>query len=80
MTAVVNLPELNDDQSKLDFATTALMEIVTRLQNDDSESALSVAKGCLIGLQHGSNSSEFKTFVLIEDARFSSMNGGEQDA
>lgn len=80
MSAIQKLPEIDSDFKKLAFTQTAMMNLVKRLESGDFDGALSLAKGCLIGLDHGSNSSEFRAYLLTEEARFKSMNSGGPNA
>lgn len=71
------LPELDGDKQVISFLHEAVVSMVVRMEYGDFESALSMGKACLIGVDHGTNSIEFKTHLAIEFARLRSMNSGQ---
>ncbi len=80
MSIIGTLRELDDDSEKLAFARSAIKEFIKRLEGGDIESALSISKACLVGLDHGSNSAEFRAHILLEEARLKSTKSGGLDA
>jgi hypothetical protein len=71
----MNIRDLITDADRSDFSSAALSEIINRIDQDDLESAKSIAQSCLIGLTFGTNSPEFHAHHAVETARLGALFG-----
>lgn len=66
------------DQEKIAFMKSALAAICEHLEGGFNDSAHSIAKTCLVGMQKGLHSPEFISLLTLEKARLNSFSGVDE--
>lgn len=66
------------DKEKVAFMEAALTAICEHLDGGFDDSANSIAKTCLVGIQKGVLSPEFISMVAVEQARLKSYSGASE--